>query len=606
MMQGATMSNSYKTALAIILIIALAGSAFLLLRLYQVSQEAGEETFEEIQETYVYVDERGNATCQFIVQLPPSKLANALKSAVTQIGTAVVEQLYSESSKSSWAQYGFDIENITCAVTGLSAEENFKLAFTWKTPNFAQRRDDHWTIQLDWVENQSIAKDVIANYNAAWTLCRNISKNARYYIYTKTIVVLPDGVENISSPHLGESTRVDYGSGSYSKSYFYSGQVGGRPAIIENGLSLISAEGTITLTAEQLLENIVFQTIDYDGAFPTDNWTFISSVGSLRLDSKYGRELDEQYSIFIGQSEYSLSPAQLLYYTADAIVTLNQGAQFSIQQPIFVAAPSGENGDLGAFWGSLTKTEYVSLAQQVRDNIASTGVAPGVINTPRGQIRFKDALLIFTRILSVYEDNGTLPNTILLAPSPLGQLAWGTASVPANYAYFLLGDTYAITGTSRVDAVLDNVYQSGYDNRTYASSLLNWTHANISYVLIVSPPTSEWVLVNKQGQCREYTNVYLALLRTAGIPAKRMDGWIVLTGAWTPPAGLEPFMKGTTPDGRPIGSHAWVQVYLPGEGWRFADATWGYFENVPYEIYQQQEQTWLGALAGYESAYGSL
>ncbi|MCJ7719934.1 MAG: hypothetical protein MUO36_00495, partial [Candidatus Hadarchaeum sp.] len=85
-----------------------------------------------------------------------------------------------------------------------------------------------------------------------------------------------------------------------------------------------------------------------------------------------------------------------------------------------------------------------------------------------------------------------------------------------------------------------------------------------------------------------------------------IDGWIVLTGTFTPPAGLDPFMKGTTPDGKTIGSHAWTQVYLPGEGWTFADATWGYFENIPYEIYQQQEQTWMGALAGYESAYGQL
>lgn len=572
-----------------------------------VPQEGQVEIFEEIGEMYIYVDEQGDATCQSIAQLSPSRLADAMKSAALQIGTSVLEQLYSESIKSSWAKYGLETENITCAITGLAAEDNFKITMAWKIPDIARRRDNHWAISFDWVDNQSVAQDTVATLNSAWTITRNISKNAHYCIYTKTIIVLPKGAENVSSPHIDNSYMANYGGGSYSETSFYTEQIGGRPAIIENGLSLFSAENEIALTSEQLLENILFQTIDYDGAFPTDNWSFISSIGRLRLDLKYGRELDEQYSIFIGQSEYSLSPAQLLYYTADAIVTLNQGGQFSISQPtISVTGPSSENSDLGAFWGLLSKAEYVSLAQQVRDNIASTGVALGVINTPQGRIRFRDALLTFARILSYYEENGALPNDIMLAPSPSGQLTWGDTEIPANYAYFLLPDTYVITGTSKVNEVLDNVYQPDYDNTTYADALFDWAHANITYTLIATPPTSEWVLTNKQGQCRDYTNVCLALLRTAGIPAKRMGGWIVLTREWSPPSGLEPFTKGTTPDGRIIGSHAWTQVYLLGEEWTFADATWGYFENIPYEIYQQQEQTWMDALAAYESTYGVL
>ena len=581
----------------LICLIASLSAASIYLYIFQEARDESFEIFEEIDETYIYVDEQGNATCQSIAELPPSKLADAMKSGVLQLGTSVYEQLYSESIKSSWAKYGLDAENITCTITGLTAEENFKITFAWKIPDIARREDNHWTISLDWVDNQSAAQDTIASLNSAWTLYRNISTNAHSYVYSKTVIVLPEGAENVHS----------YGGESYGEVSFYTEQVDGRLAITENALILFSTKDKPALTVEQLLENLLFQTIDYDGAFPTDNWSFISSVGCLRLDLKYGRELDGQYSIFIGQSEYSLSPAQLLYYTADAIVTLNQGGQFAISQPtISVTGPSSENSDLGAFWGLLSKTEYVILAQQVRDNIASTEVAPGVINTPQGRIRFRDALLTFTRILSYYEENGALPNDIMLAPSPSGQLAWGDTEMPANYAYFLLPDNYVITSTSGVNEVLDNVYQPDYDNRAYANALFEWAHTNITYTFITSPPTSEWVLTNKQGQCRDYTNVYLALLRTAGIPTKRMRGWIVLTGASSPPSGLDPFIKGTTPDGKTIESHAWTQVYLPDEGWTFADPTWGYVENVPYDIYQQQGQTWMGALAAYETACGVL
>jgi hypothetical protein len=562
--------------------------------------------FKEFDEMYVYVDREGNASCQLTMQLPPSELANAMKAAVQQVGTSVYEQLCPESIKGSWAQFGLEAKNITCTVTGLATGENFRIAMAWEMPDIARREDNHWIISLDWVDNQSVAQDTIANRNSAWTIYRNISQNAYSNIYSKTIIVLPEGAENVCSPNINTSYVTDYGGGSYNEASFCTEQIGGRVAIIENSFSLFSTESEMTLTIGQLLENISSQTIDYDGAFPTDNWSFVSSIGRLRLDLKYGRELDEQYSIFIGQSEYSLSPAQLLYYTADAIDAINQGRQFSVGQPISVTTPSSEDGALETFWGSLSKTEYVSLAQQIRDNIESTGAAPGVITTSRGQIRFRDALLTFARILSAYRENGALPDEIILAPSPSGQLAWGTTLVPANYAYFLLRDIYVITGTTKVNEVLENVYQLGNDNRAYAEALCRWTHNNITYVLIVTPPTSEWVLENRRGQCRDYANVYLALLRTAEIPVKRVSGWIVLTGEWTPPAGLEPFMIGVTPDGRTIGSHAWNQVYLPDKGWTFADATWGYFENVPYDIYQQQEQTWMGGLAGYESAYGML
>jgi transglutaminase-like putative cysteine protease len=600
------MSNSYKAALAIILVITVAGAAFVLLSMRQ--EEVRQETFEEFDTQYIYVDRQGNAMCESVGILPPSRLADAMKSAAQQLGSSVFEQSYMESTKGRWAQFGLEIENFSFEMTGLNPADNFKIVYRWTVPSIARRQDNHWVISLDWVDNQSAAKDLIASFEYAWIVYRNIAANANFYTYSQIFLVLPEGVENIAATNIGESYWDDYGGGSYVQTSVYTEQIGGRSAIVENYLILLYTKSEITMTPERMLENVVFTKVEYDGAFPTENYSFINSIERLRLDSKYGRELATQYSVFSGQSKYSLTPAQLLYYTADYIVKIDQGAQFSIASPISVSAPSNENGDLSSFWGSLSKSEYVSLAQQVRDNIATTGSAPGLITTTRGNIRFRDALLTFVRILSIYGENGALPNSIVLAPSPYGQISWGSDSIPANYAYFLLPDTYAITNTAQVQGVLDNVYQPSYDNRAYVSALYNWAHNNIAYTLAYAtlPLTSEWVLENKQGQCREYTNVCLALLRTTGIPAKRIVGWIVITGAFTPPAGLDPFMKGTTPDGRTIGSHAWNQVYLPGEGWTFADATWGYFENIPYEIYQQQEQTWMGALAGYETAYGQL
>ena len=328
------------------------------------------------------------------------------------------------------------------------------------------------------------------------------------------------------------------------------------------------------MTPQQLVENSLFWTISYHGVSP-ENVSFASSVEQVRLDLKYGRGLREQYLIYSDGEWYSLTPAQVLYYAAEAIDNHKRGNQFSIQQPISVTAPDYEEGDLKVCWENLSKNEYINLAKKISDNISTTGEAPGTIYSSLGKIRFRDALYTFTRILSFYRESGELPSTITFAPAPTGELIWE--------------------------------YNTATISRDFAEEICNWTGSNITYELSFRPLSSDEVLVSKKGQCRDYTNVYLALARTVGIPARRVTGWV--TSIWQPPAGWE-FIVGTTPDGKTVAAHAWLQVYLPDEGWVSVEPESKrpalYVGPLPYEVYKQLEQTWMGALAGYESAYGVL
>lgn len=589
-----------KKLAIIAVVIALATSA-VVLYIYTRGAPSEVERFDEVDELFIYVDEQGNASCQYVAQVPPSVLADKLRLIVQAFGKDSLAQSYVESIRDAMAKYGIEVKNSSCEVTGLNKEDNFKLIITWTSPAIARRKDNHWTITMAWVDN-STAQDVLASQESTWATIRGIAENSTFNILSKAIVVLPAGAENVNCPSLNHAWTIDFGGGSNLEASLRLEQIDGKPAVVETDQTLLVTKNEITVTAQQLLENYPMYTIDYDGAFTTDNLSFADSIARARLDLKYGLGLDDQYSTFIGLSEYSLSPAQLLYYTADAVVTINQGGQYSIQQLQSVAAPTVENGDWTTYWGKISKSEYISLAQHLRDEIAS-GNAPGMINTSLGKIRFRDALFTFVRILSIYGENGVLPSEIMLVPVPTGKLAWDNAETPANYAYFLLPDTYVIIDSALDNQVLAGVYQPGYDNRELALNLCNWANSNITYTYMYPQPTSEWVLDNKRGQCRDYANAYLALTRTAGIPAKRVGGWIV--SAWQPPAGWE-FTVGTTPDGKPIAPHAWTQVYLQGRGWTFVDPTAGAFENVPHQIYKQMEQTWVGALAGYETAYGTI
>ena len=597
---------------AVIVVVAAAFSASIIFLIAPRGEEISTVEFEEFDESFIYIDADGNANCLLLMQLPPSQLSSFMKQITGLIGADVMKQSYTESIRSAYARYGLEVENVSCEVTGLGAEENFKVVLTWETPNIARWSDNEWTINFNWVDNQSAAKETIAGEESTWILIRSLAQTfgidvAFYRCSYQSVMVLPEGAENVCSAMFDSHEFTDYGGGSYGEGSVYLGQVDGRPAVIENGMTLTVTENEITITPRQLLEQHLVYTVSYEGISP-ENPSFIGSLEQVRLELKYGRERSDHYLIYSEGSWYSLSPAQVLYYAADAITVINQNGQFLIQQPIEnVTPPDNENGDWGASWRNLSKNEYVGLAQTVRDDIKSTGKAPGAIETPIGKIRFRDALSTFTRILSSYKKNRELPSELIFSTVPNGELTQGDNQVPANYAYFLLPDTYVITDTSRVNEVLDNVYEVDYDNRKLAEEICNWTGTNLTYGLSFTPPTSEEVLVSREGQCRDYTNVYLALTRTAGMPARRVSGWVVST--WRPPAGWE-FTVGTTPEGKTVASHAWAQVYLPDEGWVPLEPQSKkpqlYVGELPYEVYRQLEQTWMGALAGYESAYGVL
>ena len=77
----------------------------------------------------------------------------------------------------------------------------------------------------------------------------------------------------------------------------------------------------------------------------------------------------------------------------------------------------------------------------------------------------------------------------------------------------------------------------------------------------VSTPLNE-VLDHRQGVCQDFAHVAIGCLRTHGIAARYVSG----------------YLETTVPDGQPqltgaAASHAWVSAYCPGQGWIDFDPT---------------------------------
>ncbi len=564
--------------------------------------------FEERDEMFIYIDENGDASGHVFMRMPPSKFSEFLKTIVALTGTSAIERDYSESVQRSFAKYGLEVENLVLTVD--TSGENFELEIIWNFPRIARWDSNVWDMTFSWPDNESAAKETVAEQDISWVLMRSIANAygfevANFTNFYSMTIVLPENSANVQSAMFGTTETTYMGGQSFRVSSVDLTQFDGRQAVVENGMTVFNTENEMTISPNDFIENSLVYTITYSG-FEPDDKTFLGSLERVRLDLKYGIALRDNYPIYSDGTLFTLTPAQILYYAANAVVAENNGQPFSISGAINVASAGSESGDWDSAWKNLSRQEYSRVAQQVASDISSSGTAPSSVITSAGDIRFRDALYTFLRILSENNETGVLPENILIAPVPSGSLDWGGVSTPAENVYYLLPEYYVITNSGRLTENIEN-FPGGLDNRGLAEQITDWTGSNLSYGLSFTTPTSEGTLDTQTGQCRDYVNLYLAMARTAGLPARRMIGWV--TSTWQPPAGWG-FTSTTTPTGETVALHAWIQVYVSGEGWLQVEPQSKrpslYVGTLPYTPYREMEQTWMGALAAYESASGNI
>lgn len=100
-----------------------------------------------------------------------------------------------------------------------------------------------------------------------------------------------------------------------------------------------------------------------------------------------------------------------------------------------------------------------------------------------------------------------------------------------------------------------------------AQAYFDWIVGHIRYNYSLVPAGNALaVLKSRLGICTDFAELFVGMLRTAHIPARLVDGYVVNNGAG---------------EG---GFHQWVEFDLPGAGWIAADPTWGadgYFAALP-------------------------
>lgn len=138
------------------------------------------------------------------------------------------------------------------------------------------------------------------------------------------------------------------------------------------------------------------------------------------------------------------------------------------------------------------------------------------------------------------------------------------AAIPDDVAKYLEPSETIDSDDERIARLASWIVEGEDDLYMAVFKIADWTNENIDYNLStltaeVSQPAS-WVLENRRGVCDELTSLFIAMLRSVGVPARFVSG-IAFTNSDLFPEEWGP--------------HGWAEVYFPDVGWVPYDVTYG-------------------------------
>ena len=151
------------------------------------------------------------------------------------------------------------------------------------------------------------------------------------------------------------------------------------------------------------------------------------------------------------------------------------------------------------------------------------------------------------------------PSTVVVTTSARRIPEKLTTTLPvagAEFAPFLNPTVRINSKDPRIVALAKQIAGGDTDGRVVARKIGEWTYRNLTWKKVESDTVD--TLASREADCLEHSELYVALARSLGLPAR------VVTGAAL--------------GGGSFGAHAWVEIYL-GK-WVEVDPTWGLMDRV--------------------------
>jgi transglutaminase-like putative cysteine protease len=149
---------------------------------------------------------------------------------------------------------------------------------------------------------------------------------------------------------------------------------------------------------------------------------------------------------------------------------------------------------------------------------------------------------------------------LILAELPEADVELLRKETDRNVFLFRLANPEHINSRQQIDTILQEINASALSVKEIAGACCHYVYTHFKYQKGITniETTVDEILNYRQGVCQDFAHVLLQLLRTAGIPARYVSGYIC------------PNKSGMRGEGA---THAWVEYYLPGHGWVGLDPT---------------------------------
>jgi transglutaminase-like putative cysteine protease/tetratricopeptide (TPR) repeat protein len=177
------------------------------------------------------------------------------------------------------------------------------------------------------------------------------------------------------------------------------------------------------------------------------------------------------------------------------------------------------------------------------------GRAPGIGQRLRDDLAKFD----FQRVESSSDSTVVVTTTARRIPDKL------TISLPVTgdeFAQFLKPTAQINSVDPQVVALARQIAGEEKDGRSVARKIGEWTYGNLKWKKVQSDAVE--TLASREADCLEHSELYVALARALGLPARVVSGAALSSGSF--------------------GAHAWVEIYL-GK-WVELDPTWGLMDHV--------------------------
>ncbi|MGB9201211.1 Ig-like domain-containing protein [Methanobacterium sp.] len=114
---------------------------------------------------------------------------------------------------------------------------------------------------------------------------------------------------------------------------------------------------------------------------------------------------------YVDVSDKNVSTSSFLNIITTYTVELNK----SVKTPVTIINVAKPSSPSGTAKGTLTKSEYVTIANNIKNYINTHQTAPNYASSSIGNIRYESLVYIYSKIMDYYLTYNSLPNTVLVS-----------------------------------------------------------------------------------------------------------------------------------------------------------------------------------------------